>query len=227
MKDATLGERIALPKNKELAEFAQAFNDMGVALFDERASLEERVAERTAELAKANKKLEILSNLDGLTGLPNRRKFDVFYQSAWQQACDKAQPLAVILMDVDWFKDLNDQYGHQAGDDCLRRIARILEQVPGNSQEIAARYGGEEFVIVLSGLDGQNALAVAQSIGKAIEKEGIPHNKGPAGAVATLSAGVACCYPPANMAPEDLLKKADAALYQAKANGRNNSVLAG
>ena len=221
-----LGERIALPKNRELAEFAQAFNDMGVALFDERASLEERVAERTAELAEANRKLEILSNLDGLTGLPNRRKFDMFYQSAWQQACDEAQPLAVILMDVDWFKDLNDQYGHQAGDDCLRRIARILEQVPSNIREIAARYGGEEFVIVLLGLDGQEALAVAQSIGKAIEKEGIPHNKGPAGAVTTLSAGVAFCYPPADMAPEDLLKKADAALYQAKANGRNNSILA-
>lgn len=142
----------------------------------------------TAALAEANKKLEILSNLDGLTGLPNRRKFDVFYQSAWQQACEKAEPLAVILMDVDWFKDLNDQYGHQAGDDCLRRIARILAQVPANSQEIAARYGGEEFVIVLLGLDGQRALSVAQSIGKAIENEAIAHNKGarPAQA-ATLS----------------------------------------
>lgn len=222
-----LGERITLPKNRELAEFAQAFNDMGAALFDERASLEERVAERTAALAEANKKLEILSNLDGLTGLPNRRKFDVFYQHVWQQACEQAEPLAVILMDVDWFKDLNDQYGHQAGDDCLRRIARILEQVPGNSQEIVARYGGEEFVIVLLGLDGQCALAVAQSIGKAIENEAIPHNKGAAGAVATLSAGVAYCYPTSDQDPEDLLKKADEALYQAKAKGRNNSVLAG
>ena len=222
-----LGERITLPKNRELAEFAQAFNDMGAALFDERASLEERVAERTAALAEANKKLEILSNLDGLTGLPNRRKFDVFYQHVWQQACEKAEPLAVILMDVDWFKDLNDQYGHQAGDDCLRRIARILEQVPGNSQEIAARYGGEEFVIALLGIDGQRALAVAQRIGKAIENEAIPHNKGAAGAVTTLSAGVAYCYPTPDKDPEDLLKKADDALYQAKANGRNNSVLAG
>ena len=222
-----LGERIALPKNRELAEFAQAFNDMGIALFDERASLEERVVERTAELAEANKKLEILSNLDGLTGLPNRRRFDAFYQSVWQQACKKAQPLAVILMDVDWFKDLNDHYGHQAGDDCLRRIARILAQVPSNSQEIAARYGGEEFVIVLLGVDGQRALTIAQSIGKAIEREAIPHNKGVAGAVTTLSAGVAYCYPTTGKDPEDLLKKADAALYQAKANGRNNSVLAG
>ena len=221
-----LGERIALPKNKELAEFAQAFNDMGIALFDERASLEERVAERTAELAEANKKLEILSNLDGLTGLPNRRKFDVFYQSVWQQACEKAQPIAVILLDVDWFKDFNDRYGHLAGDDCLRRIARILEQVPGNEQEIVARYGGEEFVIVLPGLDGQSALAVAQSIGKAIENEGIPHNKGKNSTVTTISAGVAFCYPTANKNLEDLLKKADAALYQAKTNGRNNSVLA-
>lgn len=221
-----LGERIALPKNKELAEFAQAFNDMGIALFDERGSLEERVAERTAELAEANKKFEILSNLDGLTGLPNRRKFDTFYQSAWQQACEKAQPLAVILLDVDWFKNLNDQYGHQAGDDCLRRIASILAQIPANSQEIAARYGGEEFVVVLMGLDGQGALAVAQSIGKAIENEAIPHNKGAAGAVTTLSAGVASCCPTPHQDPEDLLKKADAALYQAKANGRNTSVLA-
>lgn len=115
--------------------------------------------------------MKFASNLDGLTGLPSRRKFDVFYQHVWQQACEKAEPLAVILMDVDWFKDLNDQYGHQAGDDCLRRIARILEQVPGNSQEIAARYGGEEFVIALLGIDGQRALAVAQRIGKAIEND--------------------------------------------------------
>ena len=223
---ASLGERIALPKNRELAEFAQAFNDMGAALLDERASLEDRVAERTAELAKANKKLEILSNLDGLTGLPNRRKFDDFYQSAWQQACANAQPLAVIMLDVDLFKNLNDQYGHQAGDDCLRRIARILEKVPGNEQEIVARYGGEEFVIVLPGFDGQQALAVAQRIGRAIEAAGIPHNKGAAGAVTTISAGVAAYCPVEGHDPQDLLKKADAALYKAKANGRNNSVLA-
>ena len=130
------------------------------------------------------------------------------------------------MLDVDWFKDFNDRYGHLAGDDCLRRIARILEQVPGNEQEIVARYGGEEFVIVLPGLDGQSALAVAQSIGKAIENEGIPHNKGKNSTVTTISAGVAFCYPTANKNLEDLLKKADAALYQAKTNGRNNSVLA-
>ena len=220
-----LGERIALPKNRELAEFAQAFNAMGAALFNERASLEERVAERTAALAKANIKLERLSNLDGLTGLPNRRKFDEFYQSAWQQACDSGQPLAVILLDVDWFKDFNDRYGHQAGDDCLRHIARILEQVPNNSQELVARYGGEEFVVVLPGFEGQNALAVAQQIGISVENAGIPHDKSQACAVATVSAGVAFCYPRAGQNPEDLLKKADAALYKAKANGRNNSVL--
>ena len=221
-----LGERIELPKNRELAEFAQAFNDMGVALFDERASLEERVAKRTAELAKANKKLEILSNLDGLTGLPNRRKFDGFYRSAWQQACDSAQPLAVILLDVDWFKDFNDRYGHQAGDDCLRRLARILELIPGNSQELVARYGGEEFVVVLPGLDGESALAAAQNIGKLVAQAGIPHDKSQAGAVVTVSAGVAVWNPASGQNPEDLLKKADEALYKAKANGRNNSVLA-
>ena len=221
-----LGERIALPKSRELAEFAQAFNDMGVALFDERASLEERVAERTAELAKANKKLEILSNLDGLTGLPNRRKFDAFYQSAWQQACESARPLAVIMLDVDWFKNFNDRYGHQEGDDCLRRISRILEQIPGSSQGLAARYGGEEFVLVLPGCEGPEALTVAQKIGKAVEDAGIPHDKIQATGVVTVSAGVAFCYPATGQNPEDLLKKADAALYKAKANGRNNSVLA-
>ena len=99
-------------------------------------------------------------------------------------------------------------------------------QVPSNSQEIAARYGGEEFVIVLLGLGGQRALSVAQSIGKAIVNEAIPHNKGAAGAVTTFSAGVAFCYPTPDQYPEDLLKKADAALYQAMANGRNNRVLA-
>ena len=221
-----LGERIALPKSRELAEFAQAFNDMGVALFDERASLEERVAERTAELAKANKKLEILSNLDGLTGLPNRRKFDAFYQSAWQQACESALPLAIIMLDVDWFKNFNDRYGHQEGDDCLRRISRILEQITGSSQGLAARYGGEEFVVVLPGCEGPEALTVAQKIGKAVEDAGIPHDKIQATGVVTVSAGVAFCYPATGQNPEDLLKKADAALYKAKANGRNNSVLA-
>ena len=130
------------------------------------------------------------------------------------------------MLDVDWFKNFNDRYGHQEGDDCLRRISRILEQITGSSQGLAARYGGEEFVVVLPGCEGPEALTVAQKIGKAVEDAGIPHDKIQATGVVTVSAGVAFCYPATGQNPEDLLKKADAALYKAKANGRNNSVLA-
>ncbi|HZF61487.1 MAG TPA: diguanylate cyclase [Desulfovibrio sp.] len=220
-----LGERIALPNSRELAEFADAFNNMSEALAQERSQLEVRVAERTSELAEANKKLKILSDVDGLTGLANRRKFDRVYQSAWQNACENALFVAVILLDVDKFKDLNDKYGHQVGDDCLRCIARILLQVTRSDHEFVARYGGEEFVVVLLGLEGHKAQAVALRIIEAVEKAAFPHDKAIAGSVATLSAGVAACRPLSEQNPEDLLKKADVALYKAKAEGRNRSVL--
>jgi len=220
-----LGERITPPRGRELAEFAQAFNDMSMALSDERAQLDARVSERTRELAEANSKLQILSEVDGLTGLANRRKFDRVYRAAWRHACDNALPIAVILLDVDWFKDFNDTYGHQAGDDCLRDVAQTLEQATRRNHELVARYGGEEFVVVLPGLEGADALAVAQRIGQAVENAGIRHDKGVLGTVVTLSAGVAFCRPVRGQSPESLLKLADTALYKAKEKGRNQAVL--
>ena len=221
-----LGEKITPPLGRELAEFAQAFNGMGAALSDERAQLDARVAERTCELADANCKLQILSEVDGLTGLANRRKFDRVYQTAWQLACDNGLPIAVILLDVDRFKDFNDTYGHQAGDDCLRRVAQTLAQATCAASELVARYGGEEFVVILPGLEGNDALAEAWRIGQAVKNVGIRHDKGAPGMVVTLSAGVASCRPERRQSPESLLKQADATLYRAKEQGRNQAVLA-
>ncbi|KHK04341.1 Two-component response regulator [Desulfovibrio sp. TomC] len=221
-----MGERVPSPKGRELAEFAQAFNSMADTLAKERALLDARVAERTRELAEANGKLQRLSERDGLTGLYNRRKFDLAYATAWDNALKQRQPLSIILLDVDDFKNYNDQYGHQAGDDCLRQVAEVLETTVRGPDALAARYGGEEFVVILPGLTGQAARTLAQEICRVVAGKGVCHAKTGAPSIVTISAGVAGQIPEAGETAEHMLEKADAVLYVAKASGKNCCILA-
>ncbi|MBV8519081.1 MAG: diguanylate cyclase [Acidobacteria bacterium] len=188
--------------------------------------LRRRVEAKTAELREtvllleqANTRLEALSLEDDLTGIANRRSFERALSDEWNRARRREQPLALILVDLDYFKDLNDRRGHPAGDDCLRRIGAFLAETIRRSGEVVARYGGEEFAILLPGVDSDGALRVAESLREGIEKLGVPYGNG--GGRMTASCGVASLVPGAGMAAESLVAGADRALYAAKHSGRN------
>jgi len=182
--------------------------------------LESLVEERTRELELANFKLELLGNSDGLTGIANRRNFDTTLQLEWSRAQRSGIPLALIMLDVDHFKLYNDHYGHLAGDDCLRALARILVKEVRRSGELVARYGGEEFVILMPDGTLPTALEAAGRIQQALAALAMPHPQTPAGMV-TFSFGVASLNPSPVLDPEELIRQADLALYRAKALGRD------
>lgn len=187
--------------------------------------LEARVAQRTSELQVLNLKLEALSTTDGLTGVANRRRFDEVLASEWARASRTGQPLALLMMDVDWFKKFNDHYGHQAGDDCLRRVAQVFNNSVRRSGDLVARYGGEEFTILAPATDSASALRLAQTICQSLQAQTLAHEASDFGYV-TLSIGVAVWVPQPHESAQGLVKSADEALYQAKAQGRNRAVLA-
>jgi diguanylate cyclase (GGDEF)-like protein len=187
-------------------------------------SLEQRVAERTAQLEEANRKLATLSATDSLTGLANRRHFDEALRSVWARASRIGQPLAVVMLDVDYFKKFNDRYGHQAGDSCLVRVAQALAASARRASDLTARYGGEEFSIVLPNTGADEARQVGEALRRAIEQLDIANEGAESGQV-TISVGVAILSGPGVADPDALMRLADAALYRAKDAGRNRVVL--
>ena len=187
--------------------------------------LEQRVAERTHELQVLNTKLETLSLRDGLTGIANRRHFDAVLAQEWRRSMRLHQPLALLLLDVDWFKRYNDHYGHQAGDQCLQAIAGVLASAACRAGDVVARYGGEEFVFIAPATDGAEAMHLAQKICEAVRALALPHQEAPLGQV-TISCGVAVRVPVEEASPAQLIGLADAALYRAKAEGRNQACAA-
>lgn len=194
-------------------------------LVERNSALENEVAERTRELKEANFKLELLSNTDGLTGVANRRRFDSALIQEWHRAQRSGLPLALIILDVDYFKAFNDRYGHLAGDDCLRALAMAMMKEVRRSGEMVARYGGEEFVVLLPDTGEEYMLATALRIQKAIAELGIKHANAPAGKV-SFSMGMASLSPTLDQSPNDLIAKADAALYRAKELGRDRIEIA-
>ncbi len=209
----------------EIRQLRQSFTSMAVNLQETVATLEDRVAERTAELEMVNSNLFELSNTDGLTGIPNRRKFDEVLTSEWNRATRTGQPLVLALIDVDWFKKYNDHNGHLAGDDCLRKVANVLKSKIRRASDLVARYGGEEFAIISPGINKSNANEMANIICSAIAESGLAHAMSPFGVV-TVSIGVALIVPTLDIAPETLIQAADEALYHAKDSGRNQVVCA-
>ncbi len=181
------------------------------------------VADRTAQLEEANRQLAALSLTDGLTGLANRRHFDQLFAEEWFRARRSGLPMALLMADVDHFKNFNDRYGHQAGDECLKSVARVLQTSAQRAGDLAARYGGEEFALILPGTDAAAAQRLAESVRAAIEALAIPHESSPAGMV-TVSIGVAAMAADTGQIGEHLLHSADKALYQAKHDGRNRVV---
>ena len=229
MKETETGNykiRMAHEGRDELTVLSQKFNEMASKIDHEYALLEERVTERTQDLEEANRKLAALSMTDGLTGVANRRRFDEALVTEWQRAARAGQPLALIMLDVDFFKNYNDHYGHQEGDVCLRKVARVLQSHARRASDLGARYGGEEFVMLAPETDVDSALSLAENIREEIEALAMPHLQSPLGCV-TCSIGVAVLVPDENQTPEMFIRMADKAMYRAKAQGRNQVELAG
>jgi diguanylate cyclase (GGDEF)-like protein len=176
----------------------------------------------SSELQSAE--LHRLSNIDKLTGLPNRRAFEERFERLWREGVEARTPLSAIVIDIDHFKVVNDVYGHLYGDEVLRRVAGLLPQALRAQDDMAARFGGEEFVILLPDTSLVTAVVVADRVRKLVEMAGTPvpgQSAGDQTLWATVSCGVSACVPEAGLTSERLLKVADRALYKAKANGRN------
>ncbi len=182
------------------------------------------VREANRALARANRELERLAQVDGLTGIPNRRSFDGALAREWRRAQRSGQPLALIMGDVDHFKLYNDSLGHPAGDECLRRVARALAGQPRRPADLAARYGGEEFAVLLPDTDQAGALHLAERILAITRGLSIPHPASSTGEVVTLSLGVGVLIPRPNHDAAALVRLADEALYEAKEGGRDRVV---
>lgn len=193
-------------------------------LLQSQRHLEARVRERTRELHAANERLELLSNNDELTGLANRRHFNQVLASEWQRALRHGKPLAIAMIDVDWFKKYNDHYGHPAGDQCLRMVAETLAGTVCRAGDLVARYGGEEFVFLAPFTTEDNARSIAETFCQRLRLRQIPHQLSPFDVV-TASVGVAAWVPDQARTPEALLAAADEALYCAKAAGRDGVVV--
>jgi len=172
------------------------------------------------KLQAAYDSMERLASLDALTGLANRRIFDQTLEREWRRAHREGAPLALLLLDVDFFKPYNDALGHPAGDYCLRRIAQCMADIVQRPGDLAARYGGEEFVALLPATDTAGALHIAHRIVDALAELAIPHPESPVGRL-SVSAGVAGIVPDSGAAPGTLIMAADRALYAAKKSGRN------
>ncbi|TNI52327.1 GGDEF domain-containing protein [Aeromonas veronii] len=190
---------------------------------DQIASLHHRFsnAELVAELKAVSEHLRLTSRLDGLTGIANRAHLDDSLERAWRRCHRARAPLSLVLVDVDYFKQFNDLYGHQLGDDCLQQVAGLLAEVERREDDLAARYGGEEFALLLPCTGMQGALQVADNVRQALKELAIPHQKSLVSGRVTCSFGVATLIPDNSMKIADLIQKADAALYQAKHNGRD------
>ena len=165
--------------------------------------------------------LEQLAALDGLTGIPNRRRFDESYALEWRRCQRAGQPLSLVVADVDHFKAYNDTLGHAAGDRVLQEVAAVLRQCARRPGDLAARYGGEEFVLLLPETGAQEAQMLAEELRAKLEARGLTHPASPVGASVTLSIGGASTTPMQAEADPAFFPLADAALYQAKASGRN------
>jgi len=227
-KELAKGNRISIPddgRKDELGELTRSFNEMGIKLTGLLSHLEEEVKLRTQELRERNEELQRLSFSDSLTGIANRRRFDATFNSVWNSALRYQRPIALLMLDIDFFKNYNDTYGHQAGDDCLKSIGSLLKNKVRRSSDLAARYGGEEFAVLLQDMEKYKIAGLAEDIRKSVQELNIEHETSPFQKV-TISIGCAYMIPTPEKTPAELIEMADRALYQAKKTGRNRVVSA-
>ena len=196
-------------------------------LYRQKRLIEEQATSLDAknrQLEEAYRKMESLSALDGLTGIPNRRRFDEFYEKEWLRARRNREPLSLIMVDIDFFKAYNDVLGHQSGDACLIKVARCLTASLNRPSDLVARYGGEEFVAILTGTDERGAVTVGETMKRQVEALAIEHPKSDVSAYITVSIGTATTSQEHILTRDELLEAADRTMYRAKEEGRNRVV---
>jgi len=181
---------------------------------EERREVEQR-------LAQLNKELQLLSYQDGLTGVANRRMFDELLEKEWRRCQRNKKPLALIMFDIDYFKQYNDCYGHQLGDACLKQVAQALTDASQRPADLLARYGGEEFALLLPETDREHALVLAEKARELVLEKKIEHKPSKANDMVSVSCGVFSCVPDVETELVTLIEQADKALYRAKESGRN------
>ena len=173
------------------------------------------------KILQLQRELEVLSYRDSLTNVANRRMFDTLYPVEWAKARATGEPLSVVVIDIDYFKQYNDHYGHVQGDECLRRVARALDEGASRSRDLCARFGGEEFVLLLPATDEVAARNVAERCRKLLAHKELPHARSGLGRTVTVSAGVGTIVPGERDDPHVFLDRVDRRLYQAKSSGRD------
>ncbi|MEH2418489.1 PleD family two-component system response regulator [Nostoc sp.] len=183
-----------------------------------------RQAQRNKLLETAYQDLQHLANVDGLTELANRRRFDDYLHTQWINLVQKESPLSMILCDIDFFKFYNDKYGHPAGDICLQKVGALLSLKAQKHQDLVARYGGEEFAVIMPYTPASGAVHIAAAIQAGIKDLQIVHDGSFVSQYLTLSMGIATIVPTWESSPSDLIVLADKALYQAKDGGRDRFI---
>ncbi|UBF28375.1 PleD family two-component system response regulator [Kovacikia minuta CCNUW1] len=173
------------------------------------------------QLEAANQELCRLVSIDSMTQLANRRCFDEFLQQEWHRMLREQAPLSLILLDIDFFKAYNDTYGHQSGDECLKKVASVISQAIKRPADLAARYGGEEFAIVLPNTPTEGAIHIARAIQTEVKALAIDHSGSTVSNRVTISCGTASITPRIELFLDQLIAKADQALYRAKLAGRD------
>ncbi|MFL0168143.1 sensor domain-containing diguanylate cyclase [Candidatus Clostridium helianthi] len=207
-------------RQDELGQLTKSFNIMGSQLTGLVANLEMQVAERTRELEERNEFLQELSFFDGLTGIPNRRRFDEFFNKAFSSSIRNSKPIAILMLDVDEFKKYNDTYGHLKGDECIKNVAAVLKNTIKRKSDMAARYGGEEFIVLLQDTDKDSIIKISKEIMRGIKDLNMEHVESIYGVV-TVSIGIVYDIPNKNQNSAEFIAKADEALYYSKNNGKN------
>ncbi|OGT22320.1 MAG: diguanylate cyclase response regulator [Gammaproteobacteria bacterium RBG_16_57_12] len=216
-------EMVARIRAYSRSYMAQLERDMA---YRELQDLQKKLEESNRKLEESNKILHGLSVLDGLTGISNRRHFDEMLEQEWGRAVRDCKNISLILLDIDYFKKFNDNYGHQMGDECLQQVANCLSRSLKRTSDALARYGGEEFVVILPDTDAAGAVTIAEKLRSCIDTMNLTHEYSGVSDHVTISLGVATMSPNHGMQSKELVSKADEALYAAKKNGRNRYMTA-
>ncbi len=180
--------------------------------------------ESRLQLATVNRALQKLSSIDGLTGIANRRSFDETLKKEWLRAARYQQPIAMLMLDIDFFKHYNDHYGHQGGDECLKKVTKALAASLHRETDFLARYGGEEFSAILPDTSREGAIKIAERMRQALKSLQVEHSRSKVSDMVTVSIGVSAVVPNKDIEAESIITAADQALYRAKAEGRDRVV---
>lgn len=210
-----------LKRNDTITELESEHGN-SLALIIETESQKYELEELKKSLEMLTAKLERLSVIDGLTNIANRRHFDNFLDFSWRCAMRDSQTLSILMIDVDHFKLFNDNYGHQKGDECLKKVAETLGRFGSRAKDLVARYGGEEFAYILANTTKFHLLNMGENIRQAIEDLNIPHGFSAVSDRVTISVGASICIPTRDLTHGLLVQAADQGLYQAKRGGRNS-----